>query len=158
MSKPSDYDGRRPEPPYPTDADRDEDLNDLKAQLAESERALAESRAATDRIGEEWDVSSRLRGAEIDVISARLAAMTAERDALRGQQALVPPLPFPAILAAERERERAKVVAYLRVTPRAGGVLLPILMSQAVARLADDIERGEHRPPAEPKPGDGEGK
>jgi hypothetical protein len=49
--------------------------------------------------------------------------------------------------------EREFIVAWLRTTPRACGVLLSIDSSQTIARLADAIERGEHdpgRPVAEP--------
>lgn len=46
-----------------------------------------------------------------------------------------------------RKLERADVSWYLRSTPRAGGVLISIEHSNTVARLAGDIERGEHVKP-----------
>lgn len=45
-----------------------------------------------------------------------------------------------------RREERAAVVAWLRTTPRARGVLISIHSSQCVARLAEGVERGEHVP------------
>lgn len=52
-----------------------------------------------------------------------------------------------ALTAAERRgaaKERAVVVAWLRVTPRACGVLVDIASSQDIARLANAIEAGDH--------------
>ncbi len=71
--------------------------------------------------------------------------------------------------AAERERERAKVeaevVAYLRSTAvkwvREADVAnnrAADTEAEALREAAVRIERLKHRPPAEPKPGDGEGK
>jgi hypothetical protein len=48
--------------------------------------------------------------------------------------------------AHNREGTEAAIAAWLRSTPRAGGVLVGIGSSQDIARLADAIERGEHRP------------
>ena len=50
-----------------------------------------------------------------------------------------------AIRADERAKVEAEVVAYLRQTPRASGQLISIESSNDIARLAQDIERGEHR-------------
>ena len=43
--------------------------------------------------------------------------------------------------------ERIAVGEFLRMTPRACGVLISINSSQDIARLADAIEHGEHRKP-----------
>jgi hypothetical protein len=43
-----------------------------------------------------------------------------------------------------RAAERRDVVAWLRVAPRARGILIHINSSQDIARLADDIESGAH--------------
>lgn len=58
--------------------------------------------------------------------------------------------PTARVIQQIREDERAKIVAWLRSTPRAGGVPISIASSQDVARLADAIEAGEHVPSDSP--------
>lgn len=53
--------------------------------------------------------------------------------------------PEQAIRADERAKVEAEVVAFLRHTPMASGQLISIESSNDLARLAQDIERGEHR-------------
>lgn len=49
-----------------------------------------------------------------------------------------------AIRETEKRVER-EVAEYLRMTPRAKGVLISINSSQDIARLADDIESGAYK-------------
>lgn len=44
--------------------------------------------------------------------------------------------------------DRKRIAAWMRVTPRACGVLISIASGQDIARLADAIERGDHEEPA----------
>jgi hypothetical protein len=43
-----------------------------------------------------------------------------------------------------RADERRLIAAFIRTAPRAGGALISVDSSGDIARLADDIERGEH--------------
>lgn len=49
-----------------------------------------------------------------------------------------------AIRETEKRVER-EIAEYLRMTPRAKGVLISINSSQDIARLADDIESGAYK-------------
>ena len=66
-------------------------------------------------------------------------------------QADVPPSPHGSVFGTDAvcmppvSAEVMEIVKWLRVTPRARGVLLGIGSSQDIARLADAIERGEYR-------------
>ncbi len=135
------------------------DLSALVVQM-QDERDTARTALA--------ELQTGVRGIELANVKlhADLSAMTAERDALRVERdelyALSEGEPWArkAIESAERERERAKVeaevVAYLQYEAQSW----PQDMGarETVRAMADEIECGEHRPPAEPKPGDGEGK
>jgi hypothetical protein len=85
-------------------------------------------------------------------------ALIAELDE-RAEQA--PPSAVPsadALAAAEARgyaRCQADVVAWLRITPSAGDILLAIASSQDIARCANAIDAGEHHGAAERAAKDG---
>ncbi len=159
-----------------------EELTALKAQLAEARTALSEQVARTiERVSERDTARNALADkeqalafvrSERNAAWASLASMTAERDALRELAAL--PGTVAKHVRAERERERAKVTEEMETRIAIeqerlktiidqqiyGGYARPsIIRADALADVSRWVKalRAIHRPPAEPKPGDGEG-
>ena len=93
---------------------------------AASERKLADSKNA-QRIAAEHRAMVAER--ERDELKARLAHAEADAEQAVHNEAFM---------------ERQKIAKWLRTTPRARGVLINIISSSDVARLADAIEAGEH--------------
>ncbi len=152
----------------------------LKRDLDTARTALAQERASNE-------AAARGTNSKIEELEQEVASMTAkrddqrdaarqwektscawqmahdrvaaERDALRDWQTLTGALPIRVTsseLQSERERERAKVSQQLREWARTELTGYPRHedAAHALRWAADELDR----PPAEPKPGDGEGK
>ncbi len=134
--------------------DRRERVDVALTQRLEAYKARDQARARLDRLEHDFGMAQTQRNEAHD----KLKALKAEKDAMLSAQFKRMRDDHAVVLKAERERERAKVTTQLREWGEGRSEFALAHDSRWALRSAADLLDAEHRPPAEPKPGDGEGK